>query len=44
MRRVLAVFGPSGRIIPDVLADPVEFRFISDDVIVVVALPEAGAG
>ena len=36
---ILRVFGPSGRVLRDVLANAVEHGFVPDDVLVVVALP-----
>jgi hypothetical protein len=41
---VILVLGPSPRVVLDVLADALKVIFISDDVLVVVALPDRSAG
>ena len=44
MRWIFRVFGPAGRVIPNITANGVQFQFVADDVFVVIALPYGIAG
>jgi len=44
MRWVFWVFGPVGRVVPDVVANGVQFPFVADDAFVIIALPQGIAG